>query len=118
MTESNARPELIEWADFERVELRVATVLEARPNTKARKPAYVLTLDLGPLGTRTSSAQITDHYTPEQLIGRQLLCVCNFPSMRVAGVKSEVLVTGAHDANGHVVLASFEHPVPAGTRLA
>jgi tRNA-binding protein len=107
----------IEWSDFERVELRVGTVASAEPNAKAHKPSYVLTIDLGQLGVRTSSAQITDHYDPTDLVGRQVLCVCNLGSKRVAGVKSEVLVTGAHDANGKVVLAGFEHPIPNGSRL-
>ncbi|KAA5836371.1 tRNA-binding protein [Saccharopolyspora hirsuta] len=107
----------IEWSDFEKVELRVGTIVEAEPNEKARKPAYVLKVDLGDLGVKTSSAQITDHYAPEDLRGRQVLCVCNFAPKRIAGVKSEVLVTGAHDENGSVVLAGFTHPVPNGTRL-
>ncbi|MEV5539652.1 tRNA-binding protein [Saccharopolyspora shandongensis] len=108
---------LIEWADFEKVELRVGTIVQAQPNEKARKPAYVLTIDLGEMGQKTSSAQITDHYEPEDLIGRQVLCVCNFEPKRIAGVKSEVLVTGAHDEENGVVLAGFDHPVPNGTRL-
>jgi tRNA-binding protein len=116
---ARAASEPIEWADFERVELRVGTVLSAAPNPKARKPAYVLTVDLGPAGIRTSSAQLTVHYTPEQLVGRQVLCVCNFAPKRIAGVKSEVLVTGAHDGTDPpaVVLAGFDHPVPNGSRL-
>lgn len=109
--------DVIEWADFEKVELRVGTVVEAAPNEKARKPAYVLKVDLGELGVKTSSAQVTDHYTAEELTGRRVLCVCNFEPKRVAGVKSEVLVTGAHDEQGRVVLAGFDHPVPDGTRL-
>lgn len=109
--------EPIEWADFERVELRVGTVRTAELNPKANRPAYVMTIDLGELGVKASSAQLTAHYTPEQLIGRQVLCVCNFAPKRIAGVKSEVLVTGAYDAQG-VVLAGFDHPVPDGARLA
>lgn len=109
--------DVIEWSDFERVELRVGTVVEAARNEKARKPAYVLKVDLGELGVKTSSAQVTDHYTAEELTGRRVLCVCNFEPKRVAGVKSEVLVTGAHDGQGRVVLAGFDHPVPNGTRL-
>ncbi|MEV0050800.1 tRNA-binding protein [Saccharopolyspora shandongensis] len=108
---------LIEWADFEKVELRVGTIVQAQPNEKARKPAYILAIDLGEMGQKTSSAQITDHYEPEDLIGRQVLCVCNFEPKRIAGVKSEVLVTGAHDEENSVVLAGFDHPVPNGTRL-
>ena len=111
-------PGHIEWADFERVELRVGTVLGARPNEKARAPAYVLDIDFGPLGHKTSSAQITAHYDAQALIGRQILCVCNFAPKRVAGVRSEVLVTGVDDEQGRVVLAGFDHPVPNGARLA
>lgn len=108
----------IELQDFERVELRVGTLLSARFNEKAIKPAYVLEVDLGELGVKTSSAQLTAHYSAEQLIGRQVLCVCNFAPKRVAGVRSEVLVTGVHDADGKVVLASFDQPLPNGARLA
>lgn len=108
----------IEWQDFERVELRVGTVVHAEPNAKARKPAYVLQVDLGPLGLKTSSAQITDHYRADSLIGKQVLCVCNFAPKSIAGVRSEVLVTGAYDAENRVVLASFEQPLPNGARLA
>lgn len=108
--------EPIEWDDFERVELRVGTVRTATVNPKANRPAYVLGVDLGELGLKTSSAQLTVHYTPDQLVGRQVLCVCNFAPKRIAGVKSEVLVTGAYDAAG-VVLAGFDHPVPNGARL-
>jgi tRNA-binding protein len=109
--------EPIEWADFERVELRVGTVLTAALNPKANKPAFVLTVDLGEWGVRTSSAQLTVHYAAEQLIGRQVLCVCNFAPKRIAGVKSEVLVTGAYDDAGAVVLAGFDQSVPNGSRL-
>lgn len=108
----------IEWQDFERVELRVGTLLSAHLNEKANKPAYILEVDLGELGVKTSSAQLTAHYKPEQLIGRQVLCVCNFAPKRVAGVRSEVLVTGVYDSDNRVVLASFDHPLPNGARLA
>ncbi|QKE63891.1 tRNA-binding protein [Aquipseudomonas campi] len=108
----------IEWQDFERVELRVGTLLSARRNEKALKPAYVLEVDLGESGIKTSSAQLTAHYSTEQLIGRQVLCVCNFAPKRIAGIRSEVLVTGVYDADGKVLLASFDHPLPNGARLA
>ena len=108
----------IEWQDFERVELRVGTLLSARPNDKAIKPAYVLEVDLGELGVKTSSAQLTAHYSAAELVGCQVLCVCNFAPKRVAGVRSEVLVTGVYDQDGKVVLASFDRPLPNGARLA
>ena len=108
----------IEWQDFERVELRVGTLLSARPNDKAIKPAYVLEVDLGELGVKTSSAQLTAHYSAAEPVGRQVLCVCNFAPKRVAGVRSEVLVTGVYDQDGKVVLASFDRPLPNGARLA
>ena len=108
----------IEWDDFQRVELRVGTILSAGPNPKAIKPAYVLEVDLGELGVKASSAQITAHYAAELLVGRQVLCVCNFAPKRIAGIRSEVLVTGVHDVEGKVVLASFDMPLPNGARLA
>ncbi|OLU17338.1 tRNA-binding protein [Pseudomonas sp. PA1(2017)] len=110
--------QIIEWQDFERVELRVGTVISAAPNAKATKPAYVLQVDLGELGIRTSSAQLTAHYRADELVGRQVLCVCNFAPKRVAGVRSDVLVTGVYDSDGKVVLASFDKPLPNGARLA
>ncbi len=110
--------QIIEWQDFERVELRVGTLISAAPNAKATKPAYVLQVDLGELGIRTSSAQLTAHYCADELVGRQVLCVCNFAPKRIAGVRSEVLVTGVYDSDGKVVLASFDKPLPNGARLA
>jgi tRNA-binding protein len=107
----------IDWVDFEKVDLRVGTIVDAKLNIKARKPAYVITVDLGSMGMRQSSAQVTDLYAAESLIGRQVLCVCNFEPKRIAGVKSEVLVTGVHDRDGKVVLAGFDFPVPNGSRL-
>ncbi|WP_275546129.1 MULTISPECIES: tRNA-binding protein [unclassified Pseudomonas] len=107
----------IEWQDFEKVQLRVGTIRSARPNEKALKPAYVLEVDLGELGLRTSSAQITAHYTCEGLVGRQVLCVCNFAPKRIAGVRSEVLVTGVYDSDNRVVLAGFDKPLANGARL-
>ncbi|MET4079659.1 tRNA-binding protein [Janibacter sp. UYMM211] len=117
-TQDAPTPEPLDWASFERVDMRVGTITAAEPNARARKPAYVLQVDLGPLGTKTSSAQITDLYEPGDLVGRQVLCVVNFPPKRIAGVVSEVLVTGVPDAEGRIVLATTASTVPDGSRLA
>jgi tRNA-binding protein len=109
----------ISWADFERVDLRVGTILEAREFPQARKPAYQLLIDLGPeIGTKRTSAQITRHYSLAELVGRQVLCVVNFPVKQIGPFRSEVLVTGAPDAQGDIVLATLAGPVPNGSRLA
>lgn len=102
---------------FFAVDVRVGRITAAALNPKARKPAYRLELDFGPLGTRTSSAQLTDLCTPEHLIGRQVAAVVNFPPRRVAGVNSEVLVLGVADADGAIVLLSLERDAPLGSRV-
>ena len=108
----------ITWNDFAKVELRVGRVLEARPFPEARKPAYVLHVDFGPeIGVRKSSAQITSHYTPEALVGRLVVGVVNFPKKKIGPLQSECLVTGFHDADGHVRLCVPDGDVPPGTRL-
>ncbi len=110
--------EPITWADFERVELRVGTVVAVEEFPEARKPAWKLTVDFGPgIGTRRSSAQITVHYTRDDLLGRQVLAVLNFPPKQVGPFRSEVLVTGFADEAGAIVLARPERPVPNGARL-
>lgn len=110
--------EPISWADFERVELRVGTVVAVEEFPEARKPAWKLTVDFGPgIGTRRSSAQITVHYTRDDLLGRQVLAVLNFPPKQVGPFRSEVLVTGFADEAGAIVLACPERPVPNGARL-
>jgi tRNA-binding protein len=106
------------FAEFDRVDIRVGRILTAEPNPKALKPAYILTVDFGePLGVKTSSAQLTVHYTPDQLVGRLVIAVVNFPPKRVAGVKSDVLVLGVPDADGAVVLLAPTTDVPLGGRL-
>ena len=108
----------LSWTEFERVDLRVGTIVEARPFPEARRPAYQLLIDFGPeLGLKKSSAQITHHYTPEALPGRQILAVVNFPPKQIGKFRSEVLVTGFADADGHIVLAAVAGPVPNGQRL-
>jgi tRNA-binding protein len=109
---------MITWSDFERVDIRVGTILEAKPFPQARKPAYQLLLDFGPeLGQRKSSAQITHHYTPDTLVGRQVLAVVNFPPKQIGPFMSDVLVLGVPDEAGHVVLSAVTTPVPNGSRL-
>ncbi|HZH02780.1 MAG TPA: tRNA-binding protein [Myxococcaceae bacterium] len=105
------------WADFEKLDLRVGTVVAVERFPEARKPAYKVQVDFGPLGLKWSSAQITQRYTPDALVGRQVLAVVNFPRKQIGPFMSEVLVTGFADADGAVVLAGPERPVPNGSRL-
>ncbi|MDX3977244.1 tRNA-binding protein [Shinella sp.] len=108
----------ITYADFERVDIRVGTIIEALPFPEARKPAYKLTIDFGPeIGTKKSSAQITVHYTLEELVGRQVLAVVNFPLRQIGPVRSEVLTLGFEDEAGAIVLAAVDHPVPNGKKM-
>ena len=109
--------EKILWNDFEKIEIRVGTVLTAERFPEARNPAYRMTVDFGPLGVKQTSAQITKRYDPESLIGRQVLAVTNFPPKKIAGFKSEVLVLGAVPGEGDVVLVSVDEEVGNGTRI-
>lgn len=108
---------MIAWADFEQADLRVGTIVEAR-FAEARRPAYQLVLDFGPeIGLKKSSAQLTHHYAPATLLGRQVLAVVNFPPKQIGPFWSEVLVLGAPDADGHPVLLAVAAPVPNGSRV-
>ena len=110
--------ELIDWQQFEKVELRVGTITEVSVSEGARRPAYRLLIDFGPeMGIKKSSAQITKHYTVNELPGRQVVAVVNFPKKQIGSFMSECLVTGFADENGDIVLTSVERPVPNGSRL-
>lgn len=108
----------IEWEDFERVELRVGRIVEVHEFPEARKPAWILHIDFGAeLGVRKSSAQITERYGADDLLGRQVVAVVNFAPKQVGPIRSECLVTGIHDDTGAVVLCVPDHEVPLGARL-
>jgi tRNA-binding protein len=109
---------MLTWEDFEKVDIRAGTILEAREFPQARRPAYQLLLDFGPeIGLKKSSAQLTHHYTPATLVGRQVLAVVNFPPKQIGPFRSEVLVLGVPDADGHIVLSALAAPAPDGSRL-
>lgn len=110
--------EALSWSDFEKVEMRVGTIVEATLNAKARKPAYTLLIDFGERGRLKSSAQITDLYQPEMLLGKQIVAVVNFPPKQITNVMSECLVLGAVAEGGEVTLLHPGLPVPNGLRIA
>jgi tRNA-binding protein len=105
------------WTEFERVDMRVGIVVDAREFPEARRPAYRLWIDFGPLGVKRSSAQITAHYAPQALIGRRVIAVVNFPPKQIGPFVSEVLVLGAYDETGAVVLLHPERAVEPGSRI-
>lgn len=109
---------MIESEDFPKVDMRTGTILEAKLNPKARKPAYVMDIDFGELGIKKSSAQLTQNYRPEDLHGKQIVAVVNFPPKRIAGVKSEVLVLGAVSPEEGIVLMETGRPVKNGIRIS
>jgi len=110
--------ETIAFDDFQRVDIRVGRVIAAEPFPEARKPAIKMRVDFGPdIGERKTSAQVTEHYTPEALVGRQVLAVINFPPKQIGKYMSECLVLGAPDADGQVVLLRPDREVPLGGRM-
>ncbi len=114
MTQNNE----IDYNDFLKVDIRIGTILEAAPFPEARKPAYQLKIDFGKeIGIKKTSAQITVHYTPEELIGRQVAAVVNFPKKQIGPIMSEVLTLGFSDDEGAIVLINVDTPVPNGSRM-
>lgn len=110
-------PTLIEWSDFEKIDIRVGTILEINDFPKAKRPAWQLTIDFGELGIKKSSAQITDLYEQQELIGRQVLAVVNFPPKQIANFFSECLVLGVYTDKKEVVLVSPDRRVGNGWKL-
>ncbi|MDF1598557.1 tRNA-binding protein [Mesorhizobium sp. YIM 152430] len=117
MSASDLKPE-ISFADFDKVDIRAGTIVEAEPYPEARKPSIKLRIDFGlPLGIKKSSAQITKHYEPAELVGKQVMAVVNFPPRQIGKFMSEVLTLGFPDEEGEVVLGAIDKRVPDGGRL-
>jgi tRNA-binding protein len=108
---------MISWEEFEKVNIRTGTIVEVKDFPKARKPAYQLKIDFGPSGIKQSSAQITTHYSKEQLLGQQIVAIVNFPPKQIANFYSECLVLGVYDTNNEVVLLQPEKAVENGQKV-
>jgi tRNA-binding protein len=108
---------MIDWSDFEQVDIRCGTIVEVNDFPKANKPAWQLRIDFGEFGVKQSSAQITAHYSKTDLLGKQVLAVVNFPPKQIANFFSECLVLGLSDAHGDIVLVGADQEVPNGERL-
>jgi len=108
---------MITWDDFTKVDIRAGTIIKAQPFEKAKKPAFQLEIDFGPLGIKKSSAQITFHYSTEELIGRQIIAVINFPPKQIANFFSECLVLGVYDNQDQVVLLHPSHKIENGSKV-
>jgi tRNA-binding protein len=112
----NIKPQ-ISWSAFEQVDIRVGTIIKTEAFPEARKPAYKIWVDLGPLGVKKSSAQVTEHYSVEELVGKQVVCIVNFGDKQIGPLLSQVLITGFADENGDVILASVDKTTPNGAKL-
>lgn len=108
---------MLSWEEFEKVEMRTGTIIDASPALKVKKPAYRLKIDFGPLGIKKSSAQICTHYLPDELIGKQVIAVVNFPPKQIADFMSECLVLGVMQADNSVILLHPERKVENGLRI-
>lgn len=108
---------MISWNDFEKIDIRTGTIIKVKDFPNARKPAYQLTIDFGPLGIKHSSAQITHHYNKEELLNKQIVAVVNFPVKQIANFFSECLVLGVYDANNNVVLLQPNKEVDNGMKI-
>lgn len=107
----------IDWSDFEKIDMRVGTIISAIDLKKAKQAAFVLQIDFGDLGIKTSSAQITIHYQKGEIVGKQIIAIVNFPPKRIAGIKSECLVMGIYDKDNEVVLLSADKQVKNGLKI-